>query len=610
MPFVSHLKTEQERVDAALTLFDRCVRGRTQVESRWYRNEKLYAGYIDKTTWPYGPMLSTRKVWEFVETEHALLYQGTAGMNPAFVVEPVDKADVFPAHKIRQYMTWQWETGMNFYPEFDRAILTGLVYGFSPMAIDWRTIYGVVPSRIPYTMNREKPGMSNGFIMQRDRRIVYQGPVMRALDPYSVYIEPTSPRFEDSPYYFRRVLVRWDELQAMGKRKLLKNVDKVGKKGSADKIVETDFRTRINQTLNRHNCLEWAYFDDNCDREVIECYFPGEDFYMLICAGGVALDEGAMPVLNSEISLVNWSNFACLWDWRGWSTPELTEDQAHYNNFIVNARLQAMNMSLMPMYLKDRGANIYDVDLTYTPYGLIETDSPQPHGGLNPLQNPNTWTQQSLAEEQKIDSNMEAILGLTDQRRGVSTVDRETKYSAAVRNEASGVRLGGKMQSLFRVMKEILGKQNRLNRQFFGSDLIVKRVVGADIPGFLKDQTGQRISAEEILADYDFIPMPTGSFGNRNIRKEEIIQFAGLFSSIPGLAQVFKFPLLAKMIAREWDFRNAEDLVDDTPEAQERALQQGPGGSPPGKGGGAGGAAAPQTAETALANIMAAQGAQ
>ncbi len=610
MPYLVDLKSEDERVSEFVRLFERCVQGRAETEQRWFANEKLYSGYIDPQTWPYNAMISVRKVWEFVETEHALLYQGTTAPNPAFVAMPVSIDDVQSAYKVREYMLWQWETGMDFYSQWDRLILTGLIYGYAPAAVDWRVIMGYVPTRIPFN--------TRASVTKAEQRITYQGPRLTWQDPYSVYVDPSCIEPKRSPYFFRRLIVHWDELDSLAKRGRVdrKVVDEI--KGANSQIVTTDYRDRINKLLNRHTGTQWSDYDLNKDVEVIEGYFPFENYYMLITGNKRLLTEGPIVYYNAEHPFVFWTNFTCLWDWRGWSSPELAEDQQHETNFLRNARLDNVNMALNPMFVKGRGAGYFDNQLTFRPWGFIEVDD---INQMKPLEFRDTWSQSTLQEEAMLDKDIESALGLTDQRRGIQPAPRETRYNQMVRNEASGVRLGHKFQGLFNFMKDILNRQNHLNRQYIDTTQTVRRVLGKDIPGYVIDGgraaqglNSQEMNApieievkpEDIMKDYDFVLMPTGSYGNRHVRKDELVQLVQLFQSAPNLGAVTNWPAMARMIFQEWDLRNVDELVVNTQAAQAMAQQmgQGAGGVPQNANGGVvgqGGAPQPLNPMAAMA---------
>ena len=572
------LTKDEDIVSKFVELFLWCAKQRTMLEDRWFKNEKLYAGYIDPTTWPYRSRISVKRIWEYTNTEKARLYQAVLAPKPPFHVMGVSEDDPDRTIKIQQFMLWQWEEGMNFYDEFNRLILTGLIYGFAPYSMDWRQKFGYVPERIPY---RLKDGSESGKITINRKRPIYLGAGFYAEDPYAFYYDLRVNRWSELPFIFRRLIAHYDDLQDLQDRKIFENVKEL--RGANNQLITTDFNQRVNDALGPLSGLEWQDFDTNGDIELIEGYFPAENRLIIIAGGNKIVYDDDIPLINAEHPFGCWTNFGSLWGIKGWATPEVGEDQQHEINFIRNAMMDNRNMCLNPMWLRSKTAGIMDEDMTWQPGCFIDTFEMK---GLEQLKVQDTWTQQGLASEGQCDNDLERQLGLN--RQGIQPVPRETVPSVNTRAEALGILFGDKVQGLVGCLRNILRKQHRLNRQFLKKSQFV-RVMQKEVPGYLE------VGPEDIVRDYDFIIEPTASYGNRSMRKEEWVQFAQIHAAIPGLAAVTKWAGINEQICEEFDIRNPRKIIITTDEAQAQAVAAGKGGTPAGQGQSPqGGAPAPQ----------------
>ena len=219
-----------------------------------------------------------------------------------------------------------------------------------------------------------------------------------------------------------------------------------------------------------------------------------------------------------------------------------------------------------------RGAMIRDEDLFWSPFGRIDTNN---MAGLQQLEVKDTWSQTSLVEEQKCDAEMENIVGLADVKRGVQPTPRESATSVSIRSEASGLRMGHRNQRLLNVYKRILRKQHRYNRQFMKKREMI-RILGEEIKGYVE------VSPDDILREYDFVIQPTLAYGNRQLRREELKDFTATVSSVPGFQAVMNFAPVLKQYMEAYDFRNIDELINKSQEAQAMGMLAGKGGSAPG----------------------------
>jgi len=169
---------------------------------------------------------------------------------------------------------------------------------------------------------------------------------------------------------------------------------------------------------------------------------------------------------------------------------------------------------------------------------------------------------------------MENTVWLADVRRGVQPAPRESATSVTIRSEASSVRMGHRNQRLLNVYKRILRKQHRYNRQFMRKSEMV-RVLGEEIKGYVE------VTPEDVMREYDFVIQPTLAYGNRYLRREELKEFTATVASVPGFQAVMNFAPILKQYMEAYDFRNIDDLINNTREAQMLAMISGKGGSAP-----------------------------
>lgn len=568
MSLVSHLATQEKRVGMTRELFEEAARARIPQEDRWFKNEKLWLAWINKLTWPYISRISVKKVFEYCDTELARFFQATVSPTPPIDVNPVSADDVERAPKVKNLLLWQQEVGMeDFNDEWERFILNGLIYGFSPCTMDWVNRYGYVTQMVPY---RLKGGEKKGHTYESKLQSIYRGPNFRSIDPYAIYLKSGTIRPRESQYLFHRMLIPYDDLMALQDEGLLKNVEKL--KDTDMSLVNTDFSARVNQLLGRSVGLEWMDYDRNRDCEIIYGWFPGENYYNITAGGTVCLYEGPFPYLNSEWPYEFWTNFLFPWHWCGLSTPELVEDQQHEIMFLKNARADNRNKQLMPQFLRLLSAHIRKEDMAWSPFGVIDTTN---MNGFEQVKVTDTWSQSSLLEEQKCNNEMETTVGLADVIRGAQPASRESEGSTQRRSEASGIRMGHRLQRLLNVYKAIWRKQHRYNRQFMRKDTMI-RVLGEEIKGYVK------VTPEEILREYDFVITPSFSYGNRGMQRQELQELIGILASIPGFQAVLQHPNMLKRLLERFDVRDAEMYVNRSPEAQRIAMQAGVGGTPVG----------------------------
>ncbi len=573
MPLVTHLETEEKRRGATREHFEDAIRTRAPQEARWFKNEKIWLAWINALTWPYMSKMTVRKAFEYVDTELARFFQASVSGNPPIDVNPVSEDDVPRAPKVKNLLLWQQEVGMeDFNDEWERFILNGLIYGFSPCTMDWVHRYGYVPQRVPY---RIKGGTKSGVMYDSRLQAVYKGPEFRAVDPYGIYPCPGTIRLRESAYLFHRLLVPYDDLLQLQKDKNtgIKNVEKLKKKDDA--FVTEDFTKRVNDLVGRTTGLEWVDYDRKRDVEIAYMWVPGENYYNITGGGGeVMLYEGPIPYWNAEMPYEFWTNFLFPWHWCGLSTPELIEDQQHEIMFLKNARADNRNKQLMPMFLRLRNAQIRKEDLVWRPFGVVDCINTS---GLEQLKVNDTWSQSTLMEEQKCDAEAENTVGLAGVRYGPQPSPRESATSYSKRDEASGMRISHRMQRLLNCYKRVIRKQHRYNQQFLRTAVMV-RVLGEEINGYTK------ATPEDVLGQYDFVITPSFAYGNRGLRREEIKELVGLLAAIPGWQRVLQHAPLLERVLEQWDFRDARQYVDKSQEAQRLAQLAPPGGTPAGVG--------------------------
>ena len=580
MSYIAKHDKSEDRVKSALDTFYNCAADRAHIEDRWFKNEKLLLGYIDPATWPYSARIPANLVWDNTYDEWANLYQGTLGINPPFQVLPFDKNDRETADQVRKMMIWQWHSMngfyANFYTEWNRMLLLGLIYGYSPWYMDWERSFGYMPIR-----EDTGPGPLKGNRQVMKNSPLYIGTRFRSMPPYHLYCKGGFSRFYESPFYYRWLLMDYDDLEKLGKAGRLQNVEKVKKRGgSGGAFQTTDYDQRINDVMKRfYTNYRWSEFNKNSDIECIEGWFPYENRRILIGAGDIelSLPDARIPFANGEVPFGIFDNYFSPWDSIGFSTPELIEPLEMEASFTKCARIDTMNRQALPQFMRLRAAKIFDEQVDgWVPFGVIDTNI---KGGFEQLQIQDTWSQQSHLHEAKIEREAENRLGIAGIKHGVQPVSRETGYSVAQRSQANTARFAHKLQMVLQVLTIALGKQNRFNRQFLDPSILERLIPGGIKNFYTKDPM-------EVMMDYDYYCVPTASFGNRALRKEDWIKLVSLFASVPQFAATTKFAWLERQILEEFDVRDIDNIVDESDEAQERAMamqQQGASPAAPGR---------------------------
>ncbi len=577
MPYFKEGMASKDIVKTVVGHYMFCRDGMLPIWNRWSKNHKLFAGKIDKTTWPYMSQLFIKRTMELCFVEAARLNQSIMGQLPSFQVQPVSSDDVDRGPAIRHFLHWQLETmgkpARPFKREFRRWSLLGAICGCCPVMVDYETRKKTKRVKVP--VRNGLGSLLNAQIRKKESVTEYAGGRVETLNPFSYLFNPYVLTPHESPFHFRRMLMHFDDLKAMeGQDVGVQDVDKLKNSGGTG-VDDSQPEKEIFELMSSITKDSWSWYDPNADIEVIEAYYPKENRYFLIGGGKILLTDPQQEIVfdNARAPFIHWSNYMNPWHWRGLGIPEIIEDLQHELNFKRCGRLDNMNRSLAPMFLKLTQARIKPEQIKkWKGWSFVDTDVID---GMKAIEFPHNWMSETINEEGLIAQDMQSQLGAHGASGGIQPESRETSYSMQQRVYASMIPFSDRLQNLCDAFEEVLNLLMAHNQQF-APEKLQHRVVGQKIY--------QVITADDILADYDFIISPSASYGNRMFRLNDWKEFFAILASNPWLAPAYSWKRLAKQFSESLDQRDVDQLVSQATdqEVQQQGMQMGVGGTAPG----------------------------
>jgi len=188
-------------------------------------------------------------------------------------------------------------------------------------------------------------------------------------------------------------------------------------------------------------------------------------------------------------------------------------------NTMHNQRMDNVNFLINNMWLRRRGSDINDDQLTSRPNGIIDVND---LNDLQLLEKPEI-PGSAFNSEQKLNTDIERALGTPANIRGAEAGKTQTATEASITAESAGARFNAKIALFEEMGIQRLAKLMDLNNQQFINDVRAARVNPEDRDSW------QTVRPDDLIGEFDYSPATSSveAAANKELRREQLTDILG-----------------------------------------------------------------------------------
>lgn len=424
---------------------------RTKYEDGWDRNQRSYKSILDVGKYPWRSKIFVPESYSVVQTIAPRIINTLLGNAEVFGIKPTGNEDVQKAENTERLLNYQADR-MNLYEVGGSGVLTSLIEGTGHWKFRWakefEPRYEEVPDLIVAEdadgnpVFNEETGLPESELKinyKKTWETVYDNPKLEWVDNRDLAIDPLATSPENARFIIHRTYVTKDYLKKKQLEGVYSNVDDI--KGIAptsgsqtardDKKLPDRAAITFNETqLDEVEILErWGLYDIDDDGYLEETVITVAnrntvlkvDYNKLPGAGKPFLRYTPIPVPGQYYGMSALDPFSTLQDALNDRTNQVGD---------------AVNLSINPMYKKNRWADIDDDDLISRPGGVIEMNSLGDLEALLPPQLPGA----AFTEIGRFESLIQKATGTYDVSRGAVAERQETATTTIALQNVAEIR--------------------------------------------------------------------------------------------------------------------------------------------------------------------------
>jgi hypothetical protein len=539
---------------------------RTQYIDKVNKFWEYYEGksYPVNFPWRNAPNYFIGESNSITNAVHARLMGANFNIKPFFIVLGREKNDVEKATKVEQFMDYLYEIPMSLYGKADINILNGLVEGVGV----WKETF---EKRTERKIRRAKAGetMSDGSVAVGGEEMYYNETVYNApkLETLSIRnygvnsdtLPGMNPRFE-----YHKEWLDWSRIEELQGEGVFENINEI-KNSSNNKSDQDD---NGSYRLDTFTDINYQTDSDHRKRKfpIYECWFfydidgDGKNEY---CVAGYEKSTKSLvrmersPLWHGRSPFITWCPFPRPYSFYGMSLIELMSALQDIINKYHNNRLQNMDLSTNKVLKAKKSAQKDLNRQEIYPGAKIFLNDPNDVSVFDMGEvHSSTITEENLAI-----AYLERLTGVSDYnlgRPGSGGKGKTATATLAVLQEGN-LRFDIVIKRFQEAMKEMAYQTIQLCQQYYPENIDYQRhVLGQDS----RRLAFEKISRDELMGRFDFIPQGTTMAINKVVKKQEVGAMYNLLMGNPLCAGNPKHVYNAtRMMLVENEVKNYEDYI-------------------------------------------------
>jgi len=532
------------------------------------------------TSWRHK--VSTGKAFENIETINSYLQSAFFPNRDWFDITPLYSGSSEVTDVIKKFLKTKLKQS-NFRSHWDMFTRQLLITGTSVLALPWRK--EVVPHKcrvkVEYPLTdeggtssyKQKP-MRPKFKVKTVQKQIYSGTEFETLSMFDCFFDPDEVCDVNRANFVRRMVKTKGEVVRLINTGFYPHltVEDVVRAKNTGTSGESDNRKN---TLANFNGMQWQPSDlveivEFWGNATTSCGYY-EDV-VITCMGNKVGKFENNPYWGGKPFVVG-TYIAVPHQTYGVGAIEPVLGMLHELSIVTNQRLDNLELSIDSMWTFVDDGVLNPEDLYTAPGKLIEVAD---HSSLRPVVHNQQFTvtyQESGLLEQTIDkvTGTGAFIGVGQGRGG----ERVTAQEVQATRDAGGNRLGGVHSHIESTALHLtLKKVYRMCQQFVTEDEVIR------IPGF---EPGEylyvEVGVEELHHDFDIEPVGAGHIADKEYELQKRLDFVGLVSQNPEMAQMMQWSEIMKDLAKRFGFDDIERFIK--PPAEPKQNDPMMGGEPP-----------------------------
>jgi len=417
-------------------------------KTSWDKYQRMYKCILDAGKYPWRSKVYDPEAYSVVETICPRITNTLLGGAEIFGVKPTGGEDVQKAENTERLLNYQADR-MELYLSGGAGFKTALIEGTGHWKFRWvkefEPRYEETPDLIVAKDEAGNPLFDEVGMPQSELKInykktwecVYDNPKLDWADNRDLFVDPLATSVQSARFIIHRSYVTKDYLKKKQLEGVYKNVDKIaaispvgGKTSTDEKQVDRGTITYSEKQLEDVEILErWGSYDIDGDGYL-------EETVITIANRNTVLNIDYNKLPGAGKPFLRFTPIPISGEYYGMSPLQSFETIQDALNDRTNQIGDAINLTINPMYKKNRWADISDDDLVSRPGGVIEMNSLQDLEALNPpMMQPNVFT-----EIARFESIIQKSSGTFDVARGAVAERQETATTTIALQNVAEIR--------------------------------------------------------------------------------------------------------------------------------------------------------------------------
>jgi hypothetical protein len=451
---------------------------------RSYRDQYEATSYPKSTPWPNAANLNIPTTRAAVDTVHSDIVGAMTGTTPLFRTEAFTQADEADAMAIEQILEWQVRDQANLPSVWDTLVKGALIDGTGIAEVCWRK--EAARTRKPgHVLGKDglpkigADGQPVAALVEETEYVVNQPDIIPhdildfAIYPVLAKSIPESIGCGVRIWLTKDDLLRgvrdglYDEEQV---GKLLKNppeqpmrqAEQYGGDDGRDSRAGLDSAEALDAEDRAYQFFKviWRY-DEDGDGICEDCLFIVE------MSTATMIRAETYPYWHMRRCFVDYTPIPREGHFYGYAVPEMIQSLHEERNAIRNQRVDAGTLYLSPVLAAKRGVKFDLNKQRWRPGAILHMDDPV--NDVRPVSFQNV-SQTAFAEEQKVQENVESLLGVSEYSMGSSPSRSRTVGEISQVSASGNKRIDTMIMRLHLANNEVANQIVGLDAQFLDAE--------------------------------------------------------------------------------------------------------------------------------------------
>lgn len=526
-------KKEEDLLDEINEQFLLAKKYLDQVHQRMNDQEELYRTYIDANNYPHSARVFDPRIFRIIET----ITPRMVANEPTGSFYPVEEGDIVTANILNSLIKYDWRRAEMF-PKLVNFVKSMLIFGtaFGRTYWDFRetTKLQMKPKRINDRMVWT-PTNTQEFKVNE-----YDGPNFEVLNIYDCFPDPNATSLNNMRWFLYRTFKTLKELEAENDARgaeYWKNLDvlrseikknKDAKKG-AGRIDNLQFREHRRVMLSTE---EFIGQDDSNPEFAVLIRFLKDRWTFIVPEYDLVIRDVPNPYFHGDFPIIYGCDYPYPGELYGMGEIEPVDRIQRAINAVLNQRLDNVQLTLRPMWMVRKTANI-DLHTLISAPGNIITGDDISEQGLKSVQIPDVTGPTFVNTMNYLTSALQNGSGITDYTIGIdneTNVANKTATGTRLIQQEANAQFKLKIQLFNHMVIQRIANLWKDLRLQYTTESKKLRIIGRDEVKYLKDETnlaqidleGNPIVPGDLEAQSKLELAPSEDFAFLNLNPEDI----------------------------------------------------------------------------------------